>query len=368
MKVGLVPLKYDEYNYGGVLQFYALQQAIRNCNIDCEIVYVEAEDKICPVPLKIKIKSKIADMLYSSTNKKIRSQIDNVLKDRYVKIEHYKEKYYSKTVTYSPNTIKEYKALICGSDQIWNPNYARERAFLTFAPKGSNTIIYAASLGVEALNENQKKAFKPRVESLRHVSVQEHSAKKILDEFVDRDDIVVVLDPTLLLSKGDWLKLCNDSLVPSEKYIFTYFLGEYSAYKTYIEKFANDRGLKVVNIPFASGERLDLEEYGDYKIYDAAPDEFLALINNAEYVFTDSFHSCVFSTLFEKEFYVFERDGNRKMMGRIDTLLHNFELPNRIIPSAPINEMPRINYYKNETNQNVLKKISMDYLLESIND
>ena len=40
MKVGLVPLLYNEYNYGGVLQFYALQRILKNSNIECDIIFL----------------------------------------------------------------------------------------------------------------------------------------------------------------------------------------------------------------------------------------------------------------------------------------------------------------------------------------
>lgn len=47
------------------------------------------------------------------------------------------------------------------------------------------------------------------------------------------------------------------------------------------------------------------------------------MINNAEYVFTDSFHCTVFSVLFNKEFTVFRRQqaGFENMFGRIEDLL-----------------------------------------------
>ena len=41
--------------------------------------------------------------------------------------------------------------------------------------------------------------------------------------------------------------------------------------------------------------------------WNVGPKEFVALIHHAEYVFTDSFHAMAFSTIFEKEFYVFDR-------------------------------------------------------------
>lgn len=57
MKVGLVPLLYNEYNYGGVLQFYALQSILKKCNIDCDIIFYGNDEKIsyCEMPIVKKI-------------------------------------------------------------------------------------------------------------------------------------------------------------------------------------------------------------------------------------------------------------------------------------------------------------------------
>ena len=85
------------------------------------------------------------------------------------------------------------------------------------------------------------------------------------------------------------------------------------------------KGVKIINIPFASGEKKDDVCFGDLQIKDADPGEFIGLIKNAEYIFTDSF-PCIafFLYIFKKEFYAFQRDNSKKMQGRINTLLHNF--------------------------------------------
>ena len=41
---------------------------------------------------------------------------------------------------------------------------------------------------------------------------------------------------------------------------------------------------------------------------DQSPTQFLSLINNAEYIITNSFHGMVFSVLLEKQFIVYKND------------------------------------------------------------
>lgn len=217
------------------------------------------------------------------------------------------------------------------------------------------------------MSEEQKAQFKPRIERLQYVSVREDSGKAILDSFIKDKTIKVVLDPTLLLLPEDWNKVVVET--KEKGYVFTYFLGKYDDKIHYIEEFAKSKGLKVINIPFASGEKIDEVCFGDLQIKDADPGEFIGLIKNAEYIFTDSFHACVFSILFKKEFYAFQRDNSKKMQGRINTLLHNFNLPNRFIEvGTKLDSMPLIDYQNNDIIQRSLRRNSLEFLLDSIND
>lgn len=285
---------------------------------------------------------------------KRRKRIDIFRKTYYVPIVHAKDIRFS-----------DYDAVICGSDQIWNPSWARRRLFLEFVPEEINKVIYGASLGVEKMTPSQMEMFKPRIERLQHVSVREYSAKHLLECFIENTEIKVVLDPTLLLSSEEWQKIAENTL--HDRYILTYFLGEYADKTEYIKKIAAKLGLKIINIPFASGEKIDKVMFGDIKIIDADPGEFIGLIKGADYVLTDSFHACVFSILFKVNFYVFKRDGKDSMMGRIDTLLHHFHLPDRVIDTKfDIQKMSVIDYSNTDILQEELRKESLDFLLKSI--
>lgn len=368
MKVGLVPLLYDEYNYGGVLQFYALQRILKSNNIECDILFFNNDEKVSyyelPAGKKILLNVKIA--IYGCFDGKS-NIIDENIRKRKLKIDEFKRQYYSPVINETNISYSEYDAIVCGSDQIWNPNWARRRCFLEFVPDEINKVIYAASLGCESMSKEQKAQFEPRIERLQYVSVREQSGKAILDSFIKDKDIKVVLDPTLLLLPEDWNNIVVE---PKEKgYVFTYFLGKYDDKIEYIGEFAKRKGLKIINIPFASGEKNDDVCFGDLQIKDADPGEFIGLIKNAEYIFTDSFHACVFSVLFKKEFYAFQRDNSKKMQGRINTLLHNFNLPDRFIEvGTDLDMISSIDYQNNDMIQESLRGNSLDFLLDSIND
>lgn len=364
--MALIPLLYKEYNYGGVLQFYALQQAIKKMGVEADVIKASAEKNICykwsftsffkkallkPLMVYFHLKRKV----FFSQNLSSRISKTNAFKKEFCLPE---KKY---------NASKNiYDAYICGSDQIWNPGWARERAFLSFAPSSSKKIIYAASIGCESLSEFQKKCFKPYVEKIDCISVREHSAKKILDSFIEGKNIDVVLDPTLLLTVDEWNRLTVN--VNLSNYIFIYFLGDFEKHKESLVNFAKITKKKIVNIYCASFEKIDKEPFGDILIKDADPRMFISLVKNASIIFTDSFHASVFSVLFKKNFYVLKRHGCC-MHGRIETLFENFKLSSRIIDCISpeiYSSFDESVYDQNEYCQKQMMNVSYDFLKKSL--
>ena len=72
------------------------------------------------------------------------------------------------------------------------------------------------------------------------------------------------------------------------------------------------------------------------------PQEFLAYIRDAEYVVTDSFHGSVFSLIFQKNFFIIEKEdsmGNPLQDERINTLCDIFHIKNRLISANNIKDI-----------------------------
>ena len=87
------------------------------------------------------------------------------------------------------------------------------------------------------------------------------------------------------------------------------------------KEFAEKNNLKIVTLPHLLGRYRECDsDFGDYKLYDVTPQRLISIIKNAKYVFTDSFHATVFSLIFEKEHFVFQRDGKNSMSSRLYTL------------------------------------------------
>ena len=83
-------------------------------------------------------------------------------------------------------------------------------------------------------------------------------------------------------------------------------------------------------------------------------------------IFTDSFHACVFSILFKKDFWIIERSKQIGMNDRIDTLLSTFNLKNRKLTYNKLNNLQECNYNDLDKILEREKKISMEFLEEAL--
>jgi len=116
-------------------------------------------------------------------------------------------------------------------------------------------------------------------------------------------------------------------------YIFAYFLGENPVYRDAVERFARKKNMKIITCPHMDNfVRRDLK-FGDKKLFDVSPVDFLNLIRNAKYICTDSFHGTAFSIIYNKEFvsfYRFRDKSTDSRNSRIDSILNILGLEDRI--------------------------------------
>ncbi|RGZ73188.1 polysaccharide pyruvyl transferase family protein [Agathobacter rectalis] len=211
---------------------------------------------------------------------------------------------------------------ISGSDQVWHkwkhdlnelPYY-----YLEFMPKEKRTS-YAASFGFEEFPQNDIEQHIKGLQGMNKISCREQSGCNLVHKYVGKE-AVRVLDPTLLLSADEWRNIEHKSgdiqiINLKKKYVFMYFLGEITdEYYDFIRSTMEENNINEV---------FDFFDESKSHFVEKGPSEFINLIDNAEYVFTDSFHCTVFSLLFNKRFKVFRRQqtGFEKMFGRIEDLL-----------------------------------------------
>jgi len=230
----------------------------------------------------------------------------------------------------------EYSAFIVGSDQLWLPsNISADYYTLNFVPNGIGVrkVAYATSFGVAHLPAKQAKMaqeFLPRLDS---IMVREESGKELVKQLIGKE-VPVVCDPTLLFSAEEWAEVLPQEQRIKEPYILCYFLGNNPIQRTWAKKMAQETGCKIVQLPHLDEYIKSDNGFADYTLYDVNPLDFVALIRDAQYVLTDSFHCTVFSTLHKKTFFTFRRyagDAAVSTNGRLYSLLASFGLSDRML-------------------------------------
>ena len=225
--------------------------------------------------------------------------------------------------------VDEKAVFIAGSDIIWQPyNGYPEKYFLDFAHySGLTCFSYASSFGSKSLPASYHRAYRKYLRAFKGVAVREEAAAKMLEPIISRK-VEKVVDPTLLLDQGDWdvyAAKANLSIKAAhQQYMLCYFVMSDKRYWSYVEKVQTATGLQVVVLPMS---RLDQSQ--PYTIADdATPYEFIWLIKHASLVLTDSFHACVFSTIYEIEFYLLPRERKAEN-DKYDDFLSRYGLVDR---------------------------------------
>lgn len=331
MKIDVIT-RHSVPNYGSLLQSYATQKAIEKIGHESEIInytrYEERYENLANTLIKGKKwdKNIILRILYKLI------QTPNYAK-MYKKFLKYRKEFLRETKIEYGNlnelkeNIPEADVYCSGSDQIWGKIGTEdydESYFLEFA-KGRKCIAYASSFGKTELNENLNKNLDRLLGKYTKILVREDSAKKILK---DRNftNVEQVLDPTLLLSKEEWIELANISKKKiNEKYVLIYQLHDNKEFDKYAEKFAKNKKLKLLRI---SPSLYHVTRSGKL-IYLPTQYEFLKYFMNAEYILTDSFHATVFSIIFNKKFI--DILPANKTGTRIESILNLFGIENRIL-------------------------------------
>lgn len=324
MRIGLFTLDAQIYNYGGLLQEYALYKTLQGIGCDVEIINYDNGSELNTFSFKRSIKFLSTDKIIRKFARKlsVKSNYSNkdINSESKKLFDKFRNDFLQISCRYSNvdlNRINDaYDAFVCGSDQIWNPAYNIPSFFLAFV-QNKNKVIYAASIGVSSLSTVEKERYTELLSELKHISVREEEAKKILDPLTS-EQIQVVLDPTMLLNREDWMQFIGKNAPYQKPYIFCYFLGPDKDKMDAAHRYADRNQLELVVVP--QNTYVQAEE-GE-KLNAVGPIEFLNMIYHADFVLTDSFHASVFSIIYEKNFRVFSRNvGSKNMDGRIHTLL-----------------------------------------------
>lgn len=371
MKVGLITF-HSAFNFGGILQSYALFKIISDFGCDIETVDYRTRSQDIVFRKDFHLKKNIMEMLKNCGFLFIRKDRTR----RKEKFERFIKTYLNPSKTLLKNYddfVKnefDYDILVSGSDIIWNsgarsfryePNDSIFPYFLKFG-NPLKRISYASSFG----NKNQKKIMdkKELLQNYDFLSTREYPVKVLIEEILNRK-VEWVCDPTWLLNKNEWLTLPGIYIPNSRKpYILVYAL--------YWDRKKLKQWLKPVKELAAKGMDIVLFSpmnfYSDKEInviQDAGPIDFLSYLSKAELVVTTTFHGMIFAMNFEIPFF----SWNIKEKSRQYSILKYCGLENRII-NKPENILEFENYhcdFSYSTKQiEKLRESSMDYLMRAL--
>lgn len=383
MKIAILTLPLHS-NYGGIIQNYALQKVLEKMGHEVATVnFIPSKSvlplKEIPIAYSKRIIKKILGRKDGIIFLEKKKNHDKIIVERNVRRfinSHIK-------LTYAISNKEDIKSLnqnnfdafIVGSDQIWRPPYAFisiETAFLDFVTDANvKKIAYAISFGTDNIEFSKEQISNcgKLIEKFNAISTREISAIDIINNKLKwkcKSQPILTLDPTMLLNSSDYLSLINNNTkekMSSLSGLFYYILDDSDNKNDIKIKIASKLKLASYTV---SPKSKDFWDKAENKIVPPIEDWLYAFFK-ADFIFTDSFHGCVFSIIFRKPFLVY---GNkRRGMARFDTLLNIFHLQNRLIDENSdiddlINTPIDWNHIENMINNR--KNESIDFLFKSL--
>lgn len=333
MRIGIVTLPIRT-NYGGILQAYALQTVLERMGHKV-VVFAKPHTFRLSFLRKCKAYPKrffnkyflrkntiILWEQYMNNRTAVSMKFTGPFIDRNVHLKMVND--------FQDLKESDYDAIIVGSDQIWRPLYYPhiEDAYLKFA-EGWNIkrFSYAPSFGVDEweYSKDQTEECKRLLKLFDAVSTREESGTMLCRNYLGRE-AEWVLDPTMLLEVQDYIRLFEMSNIPPSKgELFCYILDPSEEKEVVINDIS-----KINNItPFAVNSQVDDLNADFANCVQPPVESWLRGFFDAKFVVTDSFHACVFSILFKKQFVVV---GNQERgLSRIKSLLKIFGLEDRLV-------------------------------------
>lgn len=328
-KYGIISLNIYEKdnNWGSILQSYALQTYLEKIGIESNIIdycpnFINKYEARYPIIKKfslnfLKIIHSIRNDVFNFfTYIKRDNKFKNFIKNNY---------HIEKIKDLNDEKLYKYNGFFVGSDIIWNIDFTNGFNNLYFCNykvfRNKNNIAYAPSLCDRKFNENEEKIFRNLLKNFSYISVREHSVLDYVQVFTNKK-VINVLDPTLLLTEKDYEKFLikNDK---KKKYIFVYTVPADEALAIYAAQYAKEHNFDVIRV-----ECLDIrrKHYDHIDFNSAGIEEWLTIIKNAEMIFTNSFHACIFSILFKKQFHaIYRNPGKTKIENLCSALkINNF--------------------------------------------
>lgn len=355
-KIGIVTI-YDVPNYGSVLQAFATQKIFEKNGCETKfIVYdrynrwlVSHSGQVRPNPIRT--------MVHRLGIKRLHRKM--------IHLDSFKKKYFNESRLYRDledlknENWSDYDLFVVGSDQVWNPRFCYGDSYymLSFIPKCKKRISVASSFAVQQLPDFLIDKYRKYLNKFDALSVREDNGISIINKQLGiNKEVMLLLDPTLLLSGREWCEAIPSRRVLKSKYILYYmwdyafnplpYINDVTAY------FHKKTGYEIVILEDA-GKKINIQGMKVLRFSDASIPEFIDLFANAEMVVTSSFHGTAFALNFGKPLVsIVPSDGD----DRQSSLLRSLDLEQCIVNvDKPLEEINP--FYDIQSEQRKLKSL-----------
>lgn len=355
MKIGILTF-HRAWNYGAVLQCYALQEVLKGMGHDARVIDYRQktiENSYRVIRLKECIKSLI--LLKFDYFKGVSSRYRLWRRFKKFRISFFN---LSKPCT-EDTIVQDFDAYIVGSDQLWVPKWIGGKFDPVYMGdfkrcEYSKVIGYAISCNQESAQMMNDMILKAIDRNFFALSLREKSVADILKNKINIP-IRICLDPTLLLRKEAWKPLLECGVKHLRPYMVTYHLpARFSALSM--------RNFKKQTTDLARIHNFEVVDLSNFQY--SVPD-FVSLIANADLVVTTSFHASVFSLIFNKPLMAIElHDGHDdRYSALLNTLGASDFIYGKNFTQEPL-RTPDYSIINKKMDQ--LRKPSMEYLKNSI--
>jgi hypothetical protein len=356
MKIGTLTF-HTAQNYGAMLQAYALVRYIQSLGYDAEIIDYQSEFNAKRFSSK-----PFSHFLH------IREIYNVLFRNAYLMpcpeaFRNFYENFLPKSAeSYGKDQLamasKSYDVIISGSDQVWNLACTEgdDSYFLPFVSH-EKKYSYAASIGVTKISENLKGRISDYIVSFKGISVREHEAVKIIKELTGREAILVV-DPTLLLTKEQWANIADYSRCPHDKYLLIYVMSEDVKLLKFAKRYAKNHNLKIAYVSQRLFKRINA-----IYLRNVTPNQWIGLFLRADTIVTNSFHGSAFGVNFGKNLFV-KYIPRSIANSRLQTLVNDYGLNGHLLKNdTAFLEKEEVDMDKVLSILNKYRSLSYEYLL-----
>lgn len=255
---------------------------------------------------------------------------------------------------------ERYDKLVCGSDQVWNPYITGNDMsyFFDFCQDDRKKVAYAPSFGLTQVPEECEAAYRRELAKFAALSAREQRGCEMVKELTGRE-CLQVLDPSMLADRSLWKKQSKKPRHLPEHYIASFIFNPRAQISDFISRLSRDKGLPVVTVGGGLFTRLkDHSNTGPI-----GPDEWLYVLEHADYVVTDSFHGAAFSIIFERPLFVSLASSTNS---RLVTLMDTFDMHDRVIGHEKFCAEGKTDYEKVGRIMEQKRTQSLQYLKNSL--